>query len=97
MTSGRLGQQYELDWDTIIAECDYNNDGVIDFEEFMTACIDKKVLRSQDDVKNAFRVLDANGDGEISFEEFASYVSKISGRVPKFHSSSPKFQPHYLN
>ena len=31
MTNSKLLKTFELDWDTIIEECDYNNDGVIDF------------------------------------------------------------------
>lgn len=46
MTSTKLADRYELDWDLIIDECDTNRDGVIDFEEFISACIDKKVLNS---------------------------------------------------
>lgn len=46
MTSNSLSDTYNLNWDVIMDECDYNGDGVIDFEEFMTACIDKKVLQN---------------------------------------------------
>ena len=31
MTSAKLMQKYNVDWDDIIRECDFNNDGVIDF------------------------------------------------------------------
>ena len=31
MTNSKILKKFELDWDTIIEECDYNNDGVIDF------------------------------------------------------------------
>ena len=44
MTSSKLCQKYNIDWDDVIRECDYNNDGVIDFQEFISACIDRKVL-----------------------------------------------------
>lgn len=31
MTSSKLCQRYNIDWDDVIRECDYNGDGVIDF------------------------------------------------------------------
>ena len=51
MTNNKLIESHEkiyakIDWDDIIVECDKNNDGVIDFEEFIQACIDRKVLES---------------------------------------------------
>lgn len=46
MTNSKLTAQYEIDWDEIIEQCDYNGDGVIDFQEFISACIDRKVLQN---------------------------------------------------
>ena len=46
MTNSKLLNSYELDWDEIIEHCDFNGDGVIDFQEFMSACIDRKVLNN---------------------------------------------------
>ena len=31
MTSAKLMQKYNVDWEDIIRECDFNGDGVIDF------------------------------------------------------------------
>lgn len=44
MTHTKLANFYDLNWDEIIEHCDFNGDGVIDFQEFMSACIDRKVL-----------------------------------------------------
>jgi Ca2+-binding EF-hand superfamily protein len=41
MTSSSLTKNIDMEWDQIIEECDFNNDGVIDFQEFMSACIDR--------------------------------------------------------
>ena len=79
MTSTKLGDTYALNWETIVEECDYNGDGVIDFEEFMTACIDKSVLQNQDDVKKAFKVLDYNNDGVISLDDFDDLFNSYGG------------------
>jgi Ca2+-binding EF-hand superfamily protein len=32
------------DWEKIIKDCDQNGDGVIDFEEFISAAMDRKIL-----------------------------------------------------
>ena len=81
MTSAKLLQRYNVDWDDIIRECDFNGDGVIDFQEFISACIDRKVLQNKQDVKIAFRILDTNKDGKISLEDFDDLFSSMGGSV----------------
>ena len=34
MTSAKIHQKYNVDWDDVIRECDFNGDGVIEFDEF---------------------------------------------------------------
>ena len=52
---------------------------MIDFDEFKGMCIDKKVLKNEDDHKNAFQILDFNGDGNISLEDFDKLYSTDKG------------------
>jgi len=40
--------------------------GVIDFQQFMSACVNRKELKNKEDVKVAFKILDADQDGKIS-------------------------------
>ena len=79
MTNSKLCKNYELDWDDIIQVCDYNGDGVIDFQEFISACIDRKVLSNKSDVKVAFRILDTNKDGTITLEDFDDLFNSYGG------------------
>ena len=79
MTHSKLCKSYELDWDDIIQACDYNGDGVIDFQEFISACIDRKVLSNKSDVKVAFRILDTNKDGTITLEDFDDLFNSYGG------------------
>ena len=79
MTSTKLVDRYDLDWDAILDECDTNRDGVIDFEEFIGACIDKKVLSSTEDLHKAFNLLDTNHDGVISLDDFDDLFSSYGG------------------
>ena len=44
----------ELDWDEVIKECDLNGDGVIDFQDFISVCLNRKALIHQDDLKKVF-------------------------------------------
>ena len=41
MTSSKWLQKYDIDWKTVLETCDYNGDGVIDFQEFASATIDR--------------------------------------------------------
>lgn len=54
MTHTSLNKMHNIDWGKIIASCDENGDGVIDFQEFMGACINRKAITNQNDVKVAF-------------------------------------------
>ena len=77
--SSRLTKNFDMEWDQIIEECDYNNDGVIDFQEFMSACIDRQVLDKEEDLKIAFRLLDTNKDGVISLDDFDDLFNSYGG------------------
>lgn len=79
MMSSRLTKDFDMEWDQIIEECDYNNDGVIDFQEFMSACIDRQVLEKEEDLKIAFRLLDTNKDGVISLDDFDDLFNSYGG------------------
>lgn len=79
MTSQKISKKYDLDWDQIIKECDYNGDGVIDFQEFVSACIDRRVLNNKEDVRIAFKILDANKDGTISLDDFDDLFNSYGG------------------
>ena len=57
------------DWDTVIASMDTNRDGVIDYDEFMTAAADREKLLTTTNLKNAFKALDKNGNGKVDAEE----------------------------
>ena len=45
----------------------------------MQACIDRKVLHNQEDVKVAFKILDTNKDGTISLSDFNDKFNAYGG------------------
>lgn len=79
MTSTQLTRGHNVNWQEIIDECDTNRDGVIDFQEFMTACIDRRVLENKKDLLVAFKILDANHDNKISIEDFDDLFNSYGG------------------
>tara|TARA_B110000285_G_C14792071_1_gene453476 strand:+ start:484 stop:657 length:174 start_codon:yes stop_codon:yes gene_type:complete len=52
---------------------------VIDFQEFMSACVERSVLDREDDLKVAFKLLDTNGDGVISLDDFNDLFNSYGG------------------
>lgn len=62
--------KFQVDWEEIIQECDLNGDGVIDFQEFISACLDRKALVHKDDLKKAFQIIDHDKDGQVSLQDF---------------------------
>lgn len=53
----------EPDVRRILQSTDSNNDGTIDFTEFLTAAFDKKKLLSEENLRRAFAVFDKDGNG----------------------------------
>lgn len=54
----------------IFQAIDSDNNGEIDFTEFVTAAIDKKELLSDENLLRAFKILDRSGTGRISNQDF---------------------------
>jgi calcium-dependent protein kinase len=49
---------------------DINNNGVIDYSEFITAASNIQQLVSDKQLKATFKAFDLDGNGEISIQEF---------------------------
>ena len=48
---------------------DSDNNGYIEYEEFLRACIDKKEILTEENLKYAFKFLDKEGKGNLTVEE----------------------------
>ena len=57
------------DWDEMVDQLDVNGDGKIDYSEFMTAAIDRRVLLNMENLEKAFKLFDADNNGKISMDE----------------------------
>ena len=49
----------------MVKKVDLNNDGVIDYQEFITAAFDREQTLSQENLDKTFKTFDSNGDGKI--------------------------------
>ena len=62
-------QTLEQDVEIIFKNIDGDNNGYIEYEEFVRAAIDKKSFLDENVLRFAFRYFDKDDSGEISFEE----------------------------
>ena len=75
-----IGRKYSCfkntDWDEILKGVDLNGDGVIDFQDFISACCDRKALVKNDEVRKAFTIIDTNKDGMLSLSDFQTLFNE---------------------
>eukprot|EP00922_Rhytidocystis_sp_ex-Travisia-forbesii_P018961 GHVS01028159.1.p1 GENE.GHVS01028159.1~~GHVS01028159.1.p1 ORF type:complete len:518 (+),score=63.20 GHVS01028159.1:69-1622(+) len=59
----------EEEVDRVLASVDFDKNGFIDYSEFVTVCMDRRTLLSQQRLETAFRLFDNDNSGKISKEE----------------------------
>ena len=57
------------DWDDFFEAIDANHDGIIDYQEFITASINRANVINKKNIDNVFSIFDKDGDGFITREE----------------------------
>jgi len=57
---------------TLFLLLDADNNGFIEFEEFLRACIDKKEILTEEYLKYAFKFLDKNDNGNLTVQQICS-------------------------
>ena len=62
----------EKDVDQIFKNIDMDNNGYIEYEEFVRAAVSKEKFINENVLKFAFRYFDKDGSGEITFDEIES-------------------------
>jgi len=60
---------HDPNWKTIIDSLDTNNDGKLDFNEFISAATNRVILLNEENLIKAFSILDTNDDGRVSAKE----------------------------
>ena len=75
----------ETELETMMGEIDSDNNGQIDFEEFVTYCVRRRMSRtvSQEnkEIKEAFNYFDKNGDGYITATEIRQVMVELGQDV----------------
>ena len=62
----------------MLKNADSNNDGFVDYNEFITATSDKQKLLNKENLVKVFKMLDTDSDGKISKEELDSVFNTAS-------------------
>lgn len=65
----------EEDWDLAIQLMDTNNNGCIDYTEFIAGCMQSYVYLKENNLKHAFEYFDRDGNGTITLEELKESLS----------------------
>ncbi|KAK2197642.1 bifunctional EF-hand domain/Protein kinase domain/Protein kinase-like domain superfamily/EF-Hand 1 [Babesia duncani] len=63
--------------DHILQDIDFDNNGCIDYSEFLTVAMDRKSLMSRDRLEKAFRLFDVDGSGTISCSELSTMFGVV--------------------
>ena len=66
----------EKDVDAIFNKLDRNNNGYIEYEEFVSAAVSKEYFIKENILRFAFRYFDKDNSGEIEFKEIKDLFSK---------------------
>ncbi|CAK72763.1 unnamed protein product (macronuclear) [Paramecium tetraurelia] len=61
--------QAQMQASILMEQIDIDNNGFLEYSEFIMACSQRKVLLTESNLKNAFQQFDLNGDGVISVQE----------------------------
>ena len=57
------------DWDLIFKKMDVNGDGLVDYNEFVSALYDTRKIMSDKNLKAAFQSIDTDNSGSITLDE----------------------------
>ena len=75
--SGRIkSDTLESDIDSIFKNLDMDNNGYIEYEEFVRAAVSKEYFLTENVLRFAFRFFDKDNSGEIDFNEIKDLFSK---------------------
>ena len=63
--------------DAVFQRLDGDNNGYIEYEEFLRACVDKKEILTESNLKYAFKFLDHDGSGKLNVQKIVfSFMNK---------------------
>ena len=66
----------EEELNDMVRAIDTNNDGQIDYQEFITAAYDRQKSLSQKNLEAAFKAFDSDGNGVITMDELKAIFGR---------------------
>lgn len=75
-------------FEEIMAHIDTDGNGMVDYQEFIAAAIDKAKVINKENLDLAFKVFDQDGDGQISKQELMKVFSPRAGMGRGFGSGA---------
>ena len=78
------------DVDTIFKNIDMDNNGYIEYEEFVRAAVSKEYFVDENVLRFAFRYFDKDNSGEITFDEIESVFKESITDKSKVHENLKK-------
>ena len=64
----------EIEIDNIFKSIDHDNNGYIEYEEFLRATVDRNLLLSESNLRHAYDIFDLDKNGLISVEEVKNII-----------------------
>ena len=80
----------EQDVEQIYKNIDMDNNGYIEYEEFVRAAVSKERFLNENVLKFAFRYFDKDGSGEITFDEIEAVFKESVADKNNVHESLKK-------
>lgn len=80
----------EKDIDTIFKNIDMDNNGYLEYEEFVRAAVNKERFINESVLRFAFRYFDKDNSGEITFDEIEEVFKKSVADQTKVHDGLKK-------
>eukprot|EP00276_Gloeochaete_wittrockiana_P021673 CAMPEP_0184336380 /NCGR_PEP_ID=MMETSP1089-20130417/4698_1 /TAXON_ID=38269 ORGANISM="Gloeochaete wittrockiana, Strain SAG46.84" /NCGR_SAMPLE_ID=MMETSP1089 /ASSEMBLY_ACC=CAM_ASM_000445 /LENGTH=162 /DNA_ID=CAMNT_0026661387 /DNA_START=90 /DNA_END=578 /DNA_ORIENTATION=+ len=65
----------------VVRDADLNQDGSIDFGEFVVMMKKQEESVQSEELRAAFEAFDVNGDGVITFDEFRDVMHKLDDKI----------------
>jgi len=69
VAGGTYKRKSAAEYKEIMVSLDTNGDGVVSYDEFISAAINKVALLNKKNIEAAFNIIDTDGSGEITLDE----------------------------
>lgn len=85
-TTNLSQEEIETEVDKILESVDFDKNGFIEYSEFVTVAMDKKVLLSKGRLQAAFQMFDIDGSGTIAADELrrVTYITYTHAHTHTF-------------